>query len=55
MGPKNRFNLGVNYNGPRVLGNLNVNYAGEAFWNDVLSEPYWGTPTPTPCSTRRSG
>ncbi len=42
VGPKNRFNLGVSYNGPRVLGNLNVNYSDKAFWNDVLSEPYWG-------------
>jgi iron complex outermembrane receptor protein len=42
VGPKNRFNLGVNYNGPRVLGNLNLNYSDKAFWNDVLSEAYWG-------------
>jgi outer membrane receptor protein involved in Fe transport len=42
VGPKNRFTLGVSYNGPRVLGNLNVNYSDKAFWNDVLSEPYWG-------------
>jgi outer membrane receptor protein involved in Fe transport len=38
----NRFNLGVSYNGRRFLGNLNVNYSDEAFWNDVLSEPYHG-------------
>ena len=42
VGPKNRFNLGVSYNGPRVLGNLNLNYSDKAFWNDVLSEAYWG-------------
>jgi iron complex outermembrane receptor protein len=39
---KNRFNLGVSYNGSRFLGNLNVNYSDEAFWNDVLSAPYHG-------------
>ncbi len=38
----NRFNLGVSYNGRRFLGNLNVNYSDEAFWNDVLSAPYHG-------------
>ena len=43
VGPANRFNLGVNYNGARLLGNLNVNYSDEAFWNDVLSEPFWGS------------
>ena len=42
VGPKNRFNLGVSYNGPRFLGNVNVNYCDKAFWNDVLSEAYWG-------------
>jgi outer membrane receptor protein involved in Fe transport len=42
VGPKSRFNVGVNYSGPRVLGNVNVNYSDKAFWNDVLSEPYWG-------------
>jgi outer membrane receptor protein involved in Fe transport len=39
---KNRFNAGVSYNGPRVLGNLNLNYSDKAFWNDVLNEVYWG-------------
>jgi outer membrane receptor protein involved in Fe transport len=42
VGPKSRFNIGVSYNGTRFLGNLSLNYSGEAFWNDVLSEPYWG-------------
>ena len=42
VGPRNRFNLGVTYGGPRILGNVNVNYSDRAFWNDVLSEPYWG-------------
>jgi outer membrane receptor protein involved in Fe transport len=39
---KNRFNVGVNYNGSRFMGNLNVNYSDSAFWNDVLSAPYHG-------------
>jgi outer membrane receptor protein involved in Fe transport len=39
---KNRFNLGVSYNGRRFLGNVNVNYSGEAFWNDVLTSEYHG-------------
>ncbi len=42
VGPKDRFNAAVSYNGPRFLGNVNVNYSGKAFWNDVLNEPYWG-------------
>jgi outer membrane receptor protein involved in Fe transport len=40
--PQNRFNLGVSYNGPRFLGNANVNYQDEAFWNDVLGPEYYG-------------
>ena len=39
---KNRFNLGVSYNGARFLGNMNINYSDKAFWNDVLSAPYHG-------------
>ncbi len=42
MPAENRFNLGLNYNGSRFLGNVNVNYSGRAFWNDVLNEPYAG-------------
>ena len=34
--PKNRFNLGVNYSGSRLLGNLAVSYQDEAYWQDVL-------------------
>ena len=41
--PENRFNLGVNYDGPRFLGNLAVSYQGEAFWQDVLDARYAGT------------
>jgi outer membrane receptor protein involved in Fe transport len=40
--PKNRFNAQVSYNGPRFLGNVNVNYTDKAFWNDVLTAPYHG-------------
>jgi outer membrane receptor protein involved in Fe transport len=42
LAAKNRFNVGVSYNGARLLGNLNVNYSDEAFWNDVLNAPYHG-------------
>jgi outer membrane receptor protein involved in Fe transport len=41
--PENRFNLGVNYDGRRLLGNLAVSYQGEAFWQDVLDARYAGT------------
>jgi outer membrane receptor protein involved in Fe transport len=40
--PKNRFNLGVNYNGPRWIGNLAVNYQDKAYWQDVLDARYAG-------------
>ncbi len=40
--PKNRFNFALNYNGPRYLGNVSVNYADKAFWVDVLDAPYFG-------------
>jgi hypothetical protein len=40
---KNRFNLGLNWNSKRFLGNLSMNYSDEAFWNDVLDAPYHGT------------
>jgi outer membrane receptor protein involved in Fe transport len=39
---RNRFNLAASYNGPRLLGNVNVSYSDKAFWNDVLNEPYAG-------------
>jgi outer membrane receptor protein involved in Fe transport len=39
---KNRFNAAISYNGDRYLANVNVNYSGKAFWNDVLSAPYFG-------------
>jgi outer membrane receptor protein involved in Fe transport len=40
--PKNRFNVGVNYSGSRLLGNLAVSYQDEAFWQDVLDARYAG-------------
>ena len=40
--PENRFNVGVSFNYQRLLGN-SVNYAGSAFWQDVLDARYHGT------------
>jgi hypothetical protein len=40
--PKNRFNAGISYSGPRFLGDVNVNYAGEALWTDVLGPEFHG-------------
>jgi len=40
---KNRFNTGFNFNKDRYIGNLVVTYAGSAFWQDVLNDPYHGT------------
>jgi outer membrane receptor protein involved in Fe transport len=37
-----RFNAGVAYNGQRFLGNVNVNYSGEALWTDVLTSQFHG-------------
>ena len=45
---KNRFNLGLNWNGKRYLGSVSLNYCDKAFWNDVLTRPTTATPTPTP-------
>jgi outer membrane receptor protein involved in Fe transport len=39
---KNRWNAAVSYNGDRYLANVDVNYVGRAFWNDVLTAPYFG-------------
>ena len=39
---QNRFNAGLNWNASRYLGSVSVNYADKAFWNDVLSAPYYG-------------
>ena len=40
---KNRFNVGVNFNSGRFLGDLNVSYSDSAFWQDVLDDRYHGT------------
>ena len=40
---KNRFNAGVNFTKDRYLGDVSVTYAGSAFWQDVLDDPYHGT------------
>ena len=40
---KNRFNAGFNFAQGRFLGNLAVTYAGSAFWQDVLNDPFHGT------------
>jgi outer membrane receptor protein involved in Fe transport len=39
---ENRFNLGLNWNSKRYLGSASLNYAGKAFWTDVLSSEYHG-------------
>jgi outer membrane receptor protein involved in Fe transport len=41
--PENRFNVGLSFNYQRMLGNVSVNYAGSAFWQDVLDARYHGT------------
>jgi iron complex outermembrane receptor protein len=40
--PKNRFNAGISYNGARFIGDVTVNYAGEALWTDVLGAEFHG-------------
>jgi outer membrane receptor protein involved in Fe transport len=40
---KNRFNVGVNFNRNRFLGDLNITYSDSAFWQDVLDDRYHGT------------
>jgi outer membrane receptor protein involved in Fe transport len=41
--PNNRFNLGANLTYGRYLGSLSVTYTDDAFWQDVLNDPYHGT------------
>jgi outer membrane receptor protein involved in Fe transport len=50
--PHNRFNVGLNYGGPRYLGNLQVSYQGIAVWQDVLDSRYHG---PTDAYTLLNG
>jgi iron complex outermembrane receptor protein len=40
---ENRFNVGVGVNYDRVLANLSVSYADDAFWQDVLDDRFHGT------------
>ena len=40
---KNKFNVGVNFNRNRFLGDVNVTYSDSAFWQDVLDDRYHGT------------
>lgn len=40
--PTNRFNIGFNYDGPRMLGSASLDYSDNAFWSDVLTSPYFG-------------
>ena len=42
LAPEHRFNAGVSYSGRRFIGNVNVNYSGEALWTDVLAPQYAG-------------
>jgi len=39
---KHHFNVGLGYNGPRILGNVSVSYASDAFWQDVLDSRFHG-------------
>jgi outer membrane receptor protein involved in Fe transport len=41
--PANRFNLGVNFNRDRYVGDFSVAYTDSAFWQDVLDDRYHGT------------
>lgn len=41
--PANRVNAGFNFSQGRVLGNLNLSYQDEAFWQDVLDSRFHGS------------
>ena len=41
--PEHRFNAGVGVNLERILANVSVSYASDAFWQDVLDARYHGT------------
>lgn len=41
--PTNRFNAGFNFTQGIFLGNMNLSYQDEAFWQDVLDSRYHGT------------
>ena len=40
--PKNRFNVGVNFNADRYFGSLSLAYQDSAFWQDVLDVRFDG-------------
>jgi outer membrane receptor protein involved in Fe transport len=39
---EHRFNAGLGYEGEKVFGSVNVNYASKALWLDVLNASYAG-------------
>jgi outer membrane receptor protein involved in Fe transport len=39
----NRFNVGLNFNYDRYVGNFMVSYTGDAYWQDVLDVRFAGT------------
>jgi outer membrane receptor protein involved in Fe transport len=41
--PNNRFNVGANVTYKQFLGNFSVGFTDDAFWQDVLNDPYHGT------------
>ena len=44
--PRQRFNIGANYNGPTYLGNLTVNRSDEAFFAQGVQPFYYGYSDP---------
>ncbi len=44
--PRNRFNAGFDFGYRRWLGNMNVSYTDDAFWQDVLDSRYSGVTQP---------
>jgi outer membrane receptor protein involved in Fe transport len=44
--PNNRFSIGGNFTYNNFLGNLSITYTDEAFWQDVLNDPFHGTTEP---------
>jgi iron complex outermembrane receptor protein len=44
--PNNRFNVGANFTYDKFLGSLSISYTDEAFWQDVLNDPFHGTTEP---------
>jgi iron complex outermembrane receptor protein len=40
---QNKFNVGINFNRDRFLGDVNITYSDSAFWQDVLDDRYHGT------------